>query len=71
MDIEKTLLDELERMPISRYQLARETGIQESALSRFVYGERSLSLKAAQVLLNHFGYELKKKRGSKNGNQKN
>lgn len=63
MDIEKVLLSELKRMQKSRYELSRLTSIQESALSRFVNGERSLSLKAAQTLLNHFGYELKKKRG--------
>ena len=62
MDIEKTLLAELKRMPISRYELARLTGIQESALSRFVNGERTINLQTAQKLLIHFGYELKRGR---------
>jgi len=30
----------------SRYQIAKETGIDESALSRFVNGERGLSMEA-------------------------
>jgi hypothetical protein len=30
--------------PVSRYRIAKETGISESALSRFVHGERLLDL---------------------------
>jgi transcriptional regulator with XRE-family HTH domain len=42
------LSDQLRRIivesGVSRYQLARETGVQESALSRFVSGERGLTM---------------------------
>jgi transcriptional regulator with XRE-family HTH domain len=34
----------------SRYQIAKETGIDESTLSRFVHGERCLSGKALDAL---------------------
>lgn len=34
----------------SRYRLARESGIAESALSRLVSGERGLSIEAAEKL---------------------
>ena len=34
----------------SRYQIAKETGIDESALSRFAHGERGLSMSALDQL---------------------
>ena len=34
----------------SRYRLAKETGIDEATLSRFVHGERGLSSKAQDAL---------------------
>ena len=35
---------------ISRYRMSKETGIDQSALSRFVSGERMLSMKAADKI---------------------
>src|SRR5213594_809483 len=48
------LTDQLRRAIINsgltRYQIAKETGIDESALSRFYYGERGLSMEALNAL---------------------
>ena len=35
---------------LSRYALARETGVAESALSRFMSGERGLSMRALDAV---------------------
>ncbi len=41
-------------------QLARETGIDKSALSRFVNGERGLSMEAIDALGSHLGLRIVK-----------
>ena len=55
MDIKKVIIDEIKRMPISRYRLSKETGINESILSRLVRGEKGLTLENAEKLLKYFG----------------
>ena len=42
----------------SRYRIAKETGIAESALSRFMSGERGLSMQALDTLLEYLGLEV-------------
>jgi plasmid maintenance system antidote protein VapI len=42
--------------------LARETGIDKSALSRFVNGERGLSMKAIDALGDCLGLEIKRRK---------
>ncbi len=54
MDIKKVIIDEIKRMPISRYRLSKETGINESILSRLVRGEKGLTLENAEKLLEYF-----------------
>ena len=44
----------------SRYKVSQETGIEQSALSRFMSGERGLSMEALDVLAEYFGYKLVK-----------
>jgi len=46
----------------TRYRVAQETGILENQLHRVVNGG-SLKAEAAGVLLEHFGYEVRKKKG--------
>lgn len=47
--------------PVSRFEISRQTGIEESALSRFMTGERGLSMKALDALFEYFGLEITKK----------
>jgi len=51
---EQPLSDQLRRIiaecGISRYRIAKETGISESTLSRFCSGQRGLSLAALDTL---------------------
>jgi transcriptional regulator with XRE-family HTH domain len=60
MDIEKTLMKELKKTKISQYIISQYTGIDAATLSRFVKGERSISLKNAEKLLSFFGYSWAK-----------
>ena len=66
MDIKKVIIDEIKRMPVSRYQLAKETGVDEALLSRLVRGKAGLSLENAEKLLEYFDLiEIKKPANSK------
>ena len=57
--LEATLRKAIERSEASRYAISQATGIPQSALSRFVSGERSISLDYADKLARYFGLELK------------
>jgi hypothetical protein len=48
---------------VSRYSIAASTGIEESALSRFVNRKRGLSMEALDTLAEYFGYQIVKKKG--------
>lgn len=48
----------LDHCGVSTYRLERETGIHNSALSRFIRGERGLSLEAIDTLGTHLGLRL-------------
>jgi len=52
----------IEQGGISRYRIARETGILETSLSRFMRGETSLRLDKADVLADYLGLELVKRK---------
>jgi predicted transcriptional regulator len=58
-----TLSDELRRSvqqsPLSRYRIAKETGVSQSVLSLFCSGKRGLSLKAVDALVRLPDLELK------------
>ena len=65
----KNMLIELLRKNIEtcgklRSVISRETGIDEAALSRIVYGG-SCKAETCDVLLKYFGYEVRKKEGRK------
>ena len=42
----------------SRYRIAQETGIPESALSRLMSGERGLSVESVETLADYLGLEI-------------
>jgi len=44
----------------SRYRISKETGIDEAALCRIMQGG-SCKVETADILLHHFGYEIRKK----------
>ena len=46
----------------SRYRISKETGVSQAALSRFMSGERSLTLDTVDVLADFLGLELVSKR---------
>ena len=48
----------IEQGGVSRYQIAKDTGILQTSLSRFVRGETSLRLDKADVLAEYLGLEL-------------
>lgn len=58
-DVLKTAIEE---SGISRYRIAKDTGILETSLSRFMRGETSLRLDKADVLAEYLGLELGKRR---------
>lgn len=43
---------------ITRYRISKETGISESALSRFMTGERGLSMTALDALADYLGLDV-------------
>jgi hypothetical protein len=60
MDTRKILRQEISKGTISRYRIAQETGVSEAQLCRFMQGG-SLKVETTDILLDYFGYELKKK----------
>ena len=55
---------EIEKSDKSRYVIARESGVLQSQLSRFMQG-KALTCESAEKLLEYFGYELRKRKGTK------
>jgi transcriptional regulator with XRE-family HTH domain len=57
-----TLADEIravmDKKGITAYKAAQETGLSQSALSRYFNGKVALSLKSIDELLDYLGYEL-------------
>ncbi len=60
MTVSATLRQAIETSDQSRYRIAQETGLAQSALSRFINGESDLSMKAIEKLCEHFELELTK-----------
>lgn len=50
----------IEHCGSTRYRIAKDTGIPETSLMRFVRGETSIRLDKADVLANYFGLKLVK-----------
>lgn len=49
---------EISHSAVSRYRIAQDTGIEESTLSRFISGERGLSMEALDTLFEYFGLDV-------------
>ena len=54
----------IEAAGVSRYRISKETGVEQSALSRFVNGTRGLDLSSVDRLAAYLGLELVAKRGT-------
>jgi transcriptional regulator with XRE-family HTH domain len=65
MNMNATLRKAVEDSGMTRYAIAQATGINESVLSRFVAGGRTISLANADTLAEFLGYELMKTKGAK------
>jgi transcriptional regulator with XRE-family HTH domain len=52
----------IEESGLTRYRIAKDTGIDEAALMRFMRGEQSIRLDKADVLADYLGLELRPKR---------
>ena len=56
------LSDQLRRAidsaPMTRYRISKDLGISEATLSRFMSGERGLTLKVVDALANYLGLRL-------------
>jgi plasmid maintenance system antidote protein VapI len=55
------ILGELKSCGLSIHRIARDTGIQVSTLSRLNNGKHGLNSATASILLDYFGYEIKRK----------
>jgi transcriptional regulator with XRE-family HTH domain len=53
----------IEASGLTRYRIAKETGVPETSLMRFMRGETSLRLDKADALAKYLGLELVKRRG--------
>ena len=69
MELAETIRKAIRDSGKSRNQIAVDTGIDPAVLHRFLYGG-GLKLETAETLLNYFGFDVVKKRGSKNGGTK-
>ncbi len=52
---------------ISRYEISKQTGVSQAALSRFVLGKRGLSVKAMDAIGLFLGLSITERRRRKNG----
>jgi transcriptional regulator with XRE-family HTH domain len=59
VNITETLRTAIQRTDVSRYEIAKATGIAQSALSRFIHGERGLDGDSINKLCQYFGLELR------------
>jgi len=64
-EVENKVVKVIEGSGLSRYAIARGSGVTESQLSRFVHGERGLTFESAERVLDFLGYELAVKRKPK------
>jgi transcriptional regulator with XRE-family HTH domain len=55
------LKKEIQQCGLSRYEIAKRTGVSQAQLCRFMKGQ-SFQCETADTLLEFFGYELRKKK---------
>jgi transcriptional regulator with XRE-family HTH domain len=56
--VSERIREAVETADVTRYRIAQETGIEESALSRFISRERGLGMESLDALAEYFGLEL-------------
>jgi plasmid maintenance system antidote protein VapI len=56
-----TLRKAIDEADVTLYRLAKDAGLDFSAVSRFYHGERSLTLESADKLAEYFNLEVKQK----------
>ena len=57
---------EIRQCDLSRYEIAKRTGVSQAQLCRFLKGQ-SFQCETADILLKFFGYELRKTKRKKRG----
>jgi len=55
----------IESAGVSRYEIARQTGVAQQTLSKFVLRERGISLTALDAVAAYLGLELVKRKKTK------
>ena len=60
-DIERQLRQAIENGPLSRYEIAKRSGVSQAQLSRFVNGSRTLTLTSAAQVAKVLGLHLVQK----------
>jgi transcriptional regulator with XRE-family HTH domain len=64
MDIASTLRNAVRQRQLSVYQIAKDTGLNQSALNQFFNGTKAgLRLSTVQVLFDYLGLEVRQKKG--------
>lgn len=56
------LREAIETAGVTRYEIAKQTGVSQAALSKFVLGQRGLSNKAMDAVGEYLGLSICKKR---------
>ena len=64
------LRDIIRDCDLSRYEIAKQTGIDQSALPRFMSGERGLSMTALDTLAEHLELDIVRRRRTKGARAK-
>jgi plasmid maintenance system antidote protein VapI len=59
--LSEALKEAIRECGLSFNELARETGVRDPIISRFMNGSRSLSLKSAEKLFAYFGFSVVRK----------
>jgi plasmid maintenance system antidote protein VapI len=67
MKVSNALRLKIEGATVSRYAIAKTTGIQQATLSRFIHGQRGLDGKSIDKLAKFFGLELRPVRQKRKG----
>lgn len=57
--------DEIEAQGLSQYRIAKDLGISQSNLSKFLRGDADMYLATASLLLDYLGFEIRKKSDKK------
>lgn len=61
MSISEQLRNALESCKVSRYKIAKDSGVDHAVLRRFLKRERDIKLETASKLAEFLGLELKKR----------